>query len=369
MQAVVLVGGEGKRLRPLTLTKPKPFLSLANGPFLDHTLRMLKRHGVTEVILATGYLPSAIEDYFAGGRYGLKVHCVSEDTPLDTCGAVVNVADMIDDTFLVFNGDILTGMNLTHLVAEHKLKQAKATISLTWVEDPTAYGLVSFDESGWVTGFLEKPTLEQVTSHWINAGVYVLERDALDLAPRGVRYSFERGLFPRLLKEDLGVLSFCSSDYWADIGSPENYLLAHHNILYGKVPFDFAGTEISPGVWAGRGTKVDPEATLSGPTIIGEDCLVGKGAKISSLCSIGDECTIGENAVVEESVILSGSTIGSLSIIKESILGECVEIGRRVQVTQGAVVGDGTLIGDENHFAKNVRIWPNAEIGDNSIRF
>lgn len=370
MKAVILVGGEGRRLRPLTVTTPKPLLSLVNIPFLGHALKMLKRYGVEEVILATGYLPETFETHFGHGeKFGLKITYVTEKRPLDTCGAVKNVQNLLDDTFLVFNGDVLTGLNLASLIRHHQKNRAMATLSLTWVENPTGYGLVTFDDKGWVKGFLEKPSWDQVNSHWVNAGIYVLEPEILDYAPDAQKHSFERGLFPTLLQAKKPVLSFCSNDYWVDIGNPENYLMAHHNILYGKVPFDFEGEEIKTGVWVGEGTKVHPRATLFGPTVIGKGCEISSGATISSLCSIGRNCYIGEDTLVEESVILEGSEVGNLTVIKEGIIGEKVRVGQRVRVTEGAVVGDRTIIGDENHFAKSVKIWPQTNIEKRSIRF
>lgn len=370
MKAVVLVGGEGTRLRPLTLTTPKPMLSLVNIPFMEHTFRMLKRYGISDIILATGYLPEVFKSYFGQGeRLGINITYVVEEKPLGTCGAVKNVEQHLDDTFIVFNGDVLTGLNIGELVEYHQSKKALATITLTWVENPTAFGLVTFEESGKVAGFLEKPSWDQAVTNWVNAGTYVLEPEVLSYAPEGQDYSFERGLFPTLLTKGKPVYSFCSNDYWVDIGNPRNYLLAHHNILYGKVPFDFEGEEIEPGVWVGEDTKVEEGATLFGPTAIGKNCLIEKGATISSLNSIGDNCKISTGALIEESVILSDTIVGELNVVKQAVIGQDVYLGTRVRITDEAVIGDKTTVGDGNHLLKGIKVWPNTRIESRAIRF
>lgn len=370
MKAVILVGGEGTRLRPLTYTTPKPILSLVNIPFIEHAFRMLKRHNVKEVILATGYLPEIFESKFGKGEnLGINITYVPEDKPLGTCGAVKNVEEYLDDTFIVINGDVLTGLDLTSLINAHRDKKAVVTISLSWVENPTAYGLVTFDEQGWVKGFLEKPSWDQATTHWINAGAYVLEPEVLDQVPKGRSYSFERGLFLALLEERKPVLSFKSNAYWVDIGNPDKYLAAHYNILYGKVPFKFSGKEVRPGVWVEEGAKIDKDAVLFGPTVIGKNCQIEAGATVSSLCSIGDNCKILADSLVEEGVVLDGCEVGELSIVKESILGQEVKLGRRVRVTEKSVVGDESVISDENHLHRGIKIWPKTELKRRSVRF
>ena len=214
MKAVILVGGLGTRLRPLTTTIPKPMLPLLNRPFIAIVLAHLRRYGVNEVILSTGYLPEVFTEFLTESReIGMSVEVVTEDQPLGTCGAVKNVADRLDETFLVLNGDILTDINLTNLVDYHRRKEAVATIALTAVEDPTSYGLIPLESDGRVSSFVEKPSWDEATTDLINAGTYVLEPEILAHAPLGENYSFERGLFPHLLDEDMKVYGFPASSY------------------------------------------------------------------------------------------------------------------------------------------------------------
>ncbi|MBE0480396.1 MAG: NDP-sugar synthase, partial [Dehalococcoidia bacterium] len=235
MKAVILVGGEGLRLRPLTCNLPKPMVPVANKPFLEHTIDNLKKHGVDEVILAMGYLPDRIRQYFGdGSTLNIRLIYSVEDTPLGTGGAVKNAERFLDDTFIVLNGDIYSDLNLTDMVRLHLRRKAKATIALTPVEDPTAYGVVEIDSTSRVKAFIEKPSRESVTSHLINAGTYVLEPELLDMIPAGVHSMVERGLFPDLVKQGAPFLGYPSDAYWIDIGTPQDYIRLHRDLLMGK---------------------------------------------------------------------------------------------------------------------------------------
>ncbi|MDZ7836779.1 MAG: nucleotidyltransferase family protein [Actinomycetota bacterium] len=241
MKAVILVGGKGTRLRPITYLNPKPMLPLVNRPFMHNFIDRLKSHGIKDIIFSTGYLPSVFKNYFGdGSRLGVNITYVVEDSPLGTCGAVKNVEKYLEkERFMVFNGDILTSLNLTDMIGYHEQKKSDITISLTPVEDPSAYGLVPIDRDGRVTEFLEKPSEEEITTDLINAGTYIIEPRVMDMVPQGVNYSFERGLFPKALAEGYNIYGFRSGAYWLDVGTPEKYLAAHHDILGQKIDFDF----------------------------------------------------------------------------------------------------------------------------------
>ncbi len=370
MKGVILVGGLGKRLRPLTCSLPKPMLPLVNRPFIEHVLGHLKRHGIDDVILSAGYLSDTfIQPLEEIDNLGLKMELVVEKEPLGTCGAVKNVADRLTETFMVFNGDILTDINLTHVLEYHRQKKSLATIALTAVDDPTSYGLVPMKHDGAVESFVEKPNWDDVTTDLINAGTYVLEPEALEMAPAGENYSFERGLFPSLLEKHLPIYGFPSSSYWLDIGSSEKFLRAHHDLLDGKIPFDFKGTEIKPRVWAGSGCSIDPLATIYGPVVMGKNCVVEAHAVVVGPTSLGDSCVISEGARVERSVLLDDCLLASSAVVKNSILARNIKVGRKVHIDDVSVLGDNISVGEENRLKHGIKIWPDTEIAPNSIQF
>lgn len=370
MKAVILVGGLGTRLRPLTCTLPKPMLPLINKPFIEHVLAHLKRHGISDVILSTGYLPGTFDDHFKNiDNLGLNLELVAEEAPLGTCGAVKNVAAGLDETFMVFNGDILTDINLSHLLDYHRKKGAMATIALTSVDDPTSYGLVPLKHDGAVETFLEKPNWDEVTTDLINAGTYVLEPEALALAPAGENYSFERGLFPLMLERSLPVYGWPSSSYWLDIGSPEKFMRAHHDILDGKLPCDIRGREVKPRTWVGEGSFIDPEAMVYGPVVIGKNCRLEAHAAVVGPTSLGDGCVISGGARVEGSVLLNGCRLDAGAVVKNSILGRNIKIGKKVHVDDVSVLGDNLSVGEDNALRRGIKIWPDTIIPPGSIRF
>ncbi len=369
MKAVILVGGQGMRLRPLTCTTPKPMLPLANVPFLEYVIKLLKGHGISEIILSTSYLPEVFEKHLSQRMLDTEITYVTEEKPLGTCGAVKNVEHLLDTAFIVFNGDILTNLNISQLIEYHKAKKAKATLTLTSVEDPTAYGLVPLDTTGHVLEFLEKPSWDEVTTDLVNAGTYVLEPEVLKYAPEGENYSFERGLFPTLLEKGESVFGFPSSAYWLDIGTPQKYLRAHHDILEGKIPLEFEGEEIKPRVWIGKGTEISPKATVFGPTIIGDNCRIRDHAAVFGHTAIGDNCEVREGARLEGCVLYDGCLIEEAAVIRNSILGKELALGKKVHVEEVAVLGDKMVVKDENYLKKGIRIWPETEIEVGRIKF
>lgn len=358
-------------MEPLTCTTPKPLLPLLNLPFLTYLLRRLKDFSIEEVIVSTGYLPETFSQVVdEAGRAGLNVTCVREETPLGTCGAVKNIAHLLTDTFLVFNGDILTDLNLEHIVEFHRSKKAHTTISLAPVDDPTSYGLVPLDKTGRVVEFLEKPSWDEVTTDLINAGTYVLEPEVLDWAPEGEQYSFERGLFPSLLENGKAVYGFSSSAYWLDIGAPDKYLKAHRDLLDGKLVLgEIAGEQIKPRVWVGKGCRIDPDATVLGPAVVGEDCRIGANATVFGFSTLGDGCVIGEGVTLEGCVLFEGCHVDESSVVRHSILGKGVRIGKKVHVEETAVLGDDLIIGDDNQLRRGIRVWPGAVLDEHRVRF
>ena len=370
MQAVILVGGQGTRLRPLTLTTPKPMMPLVNRPFLEFQVELCLRHGVREIILSTSYLPEVFRSYFGDGSHlGARMIYVTEEEPLDTCGAVKNVEDHIQGTFLVFNGDVLCDVDLTTLVAYHREKGGKATLYLTRVEDPTAYGLVPLDRQGRILEFLEKPSWDQVTTDLVNAGAFVLEPELLQLVPAGEPYSFERQFFPRLLADGVPMYGFPSDAYWMDIGTPAKYLQAHYDIMRRRLPFAFEGEEIKPSVWVGEGVEIDPRASVFGPCVIGPGCRVAPHALVSSDCVLGPGCVVGEGAHLEGAVLHEGCVVGAESVLRGCVLSRGVRVGERVHVSDGAVIGGEVVVGDDNELRCGIRVWPGAVLPPHTLRF
>jgi mannose-1-phosphate guanylyltransferase len=371
LKAAMLVGGFGTRLRPLTINTPKPMLPLVNIPFLEIELLHLKEYGVDEVILSTGYLPGMFDEYFGdGSRLGLKLVHVTEEEPLGTCGAIKNVAGHLGrEPVIVCNGDILTDLDIGALVEQHNRSGAAVTITLTPVEDPTAYGLVPLDEEGRIKEFLEKPSWDEVVTDLINAGTYVLDPRVLDEVPPGENYSFERQLFPDLLKAGEPMFGFPSDCYWLDLGTPEKYLAAHHAILAGEIQVEMKGMPRGEGVLVGEGSAIDESAHILGPVLLGEGVTVGAGARVHERSCIGNGVTIEAEAEVAGSIVLDGATIGERSTVELSIVGRGAVLGPDCHVADCSVLGDNIVSGADNEFRRGIKIWPSTTIEAGKIKF
>lgn len=370
MKGVMLVGGEGTRLRPLTCNVPKPMVPIVNRPFLEHMIGQLKSHGVDEIILCMGYLPDKIRGYFGdGGDFGVKLAYVVEDTPLGTSGAVKNVESLLDDTCFIFNADVMTNLNLSEMLHWHRSRSAMVTIALTPVDDPTAYGIVETDADGRVKRFLEKPGWDEITTNMINAGTYILEPAVLKHVPPGVFHMFERGLFPALLEAGEPVFAYPSSSYWIDIGTPERYLSVHHDLLLGKLDKGFPGTRFADGVWAEEGVRIHETSRIVGPVVIGKGCVIGPNVRITGPTVLGDNCDVGADATIEGAVLWRGARIGPQVVLRNSVVGEGVHIEEGAWLTDGGVVGDGARIGPGNHLERGARVWPGKALEAGTITF
>lgn len=345
MKAVILAGGEGTRLRPLTLTTPKPVVPIVDRPFLRHQLDMLTGAGVSDVVFSLAYRPERIEAVFGDGRlHGKQIRYVVEQTPLGTGGAVKNAEPYLDDITIVFNGDVLTDVDLADVIRGHRAAGAAATIVLTPVPNPSAYGLVEFDGDRRVTRFVEKPDPAQITTDTINAGIYILQTATLDLMPAGVNHSIERAFFPALLKRGDRVMAHVHRGYWIDIGSPEKYLQVHRDILESRFPVDLEGAPASGG-WVHASASVSG-ADLQGPFYVGPGCVVRPGARLEPGAVLTDSVTVAAGARVGDSVVWAGTEIGDNSVVQGALLGARVRIGGNVRIAPGSVLGEGTLLPD-----------------------
>lgn len=371
MKAVILAGGEGTRLRPLTFLNPKPMLPLINRPFMENFILWLKSHRIKDIIFSTGYLPEIFENYFGdGSRFGVKITYVEEKESLDTCGGVKNVERYLDNnSFMVFNGDILSSLDLTDMMAFHREKKADITISLTSVEDPTSYGLVPVDDEGRVIEFLEKPKKDEIVTKLVNAGIYVIEPHIMGLVPKGEKYSFERELFPEVLNEGYRVFGYVSNSYWLDVGTPQKYLKAHRDILYKKIKFKFPSRESMENIYIGKGTDYLKRNFVSGPVVIGRGTEIKENARIMPLSVIGDSCHISEGTEISESIIFNNCKIGKKCLIKNSIISNNVEIGDNVIIDGYSIVGDNSRIGENNILKNGIKIGINSTIPEGQITF
>jgi mannose-1-phosphate guanylyltransferase len=321
-------------------------IPLVNKPFLERMLAYLKAHGITEVILASGYLPTAIEDYFGDGRgIGMRITYSVEEQPLGTAGAVKHLERLINGTFLVFNGDIVTDMDLSAMQRLHRERKAKASLFLVRVEDPTRFGVVETTAEGHVTRFTEKPKREEVRANTINGGCYVLEPETLAHVPPGEYHMFEKGLFPKLLEVGAPMYSYAPPCYWNDVGTPASYLGIHRDILEGRARLSDEPTMAPGEVRKGRNARIGAGATVTGPVIAGDDCVIHPEARITGPAVIGRNCSIGRGAVVTNAVLWDGVQVGESALVEETSIAKGAMIGKRA-ILHGAVIGEGADIGE-----------------------
>jgi mannose-1-phosphate guanylyltransferase len=354
-EAILLVGGKGTRLRPLTVNTPKPMVPAAGVPFLTHQLARARAAGVEHIVLATSYLAEVFEPYFGdGSALGLHLEYVTEDEPLGTGGAIRNVASRLrsgpDEPVLIFNGDILTGLDIEALVTTHETSGADVSLHLTRVEDPRAFGLVPTDATGRVTAFLEKPqTPEEIVTDQINAGAYVFRRSVIDTIPAGRPVSVERETFPDLLSSGAHLQGMVDSTYWLDLGTPQAFVRGSADLVQGRAP-----SPAVPGRCGDRlvmpGADVAPDAKLTGGTTVGADAVIGEGARI------------------EGSTILAGAVVEAGAVVTDSLVGAGARVGAR-SVLSGAVIGDGAVVGADNELRDGVRVWCDAVLPAASVRF
>ncbi|GGY60224.1 nucleotidyltransferase family protein [Streptomyces tanashiensis] len=354
-EAILLVGGKGTRLRPLTVNTPKPMVPAAGVPFLTHQLARARAAGVEHIVLATSYLAEVFEPHFGDGSdLGLSLEYVTEEEPLGTGGAIRNVASRLhsgpDEPVLIFNGDILTGLDIQALVSTHSSSGADVSLHLTRVEDPRAFGLVPTDATGRVTAFLEKPqTPEEIVTDQINAGAYVFKRSVIDSIPTGRPVSVERETFPELLSAGAHLQGMVDSTYWLDLGTPQAFVRGSADLVLGRAP-----SPAVPGRCGDRlvlpSARVAPDAKLTGGTVVGADAVVGEGARLTG------------------SVLLAGAVVEPGAVITDSLIGAGARIGART-VVSGAVIGDGARVGPDNELREGVRVWCDTTLPAGAVRF
>ncbi len=368
MQAVILVGGEGTRLRPLTSTIPKPVVQLVDRPMMVYMLEWLRGHGIDDVIMSCGFKATKVREVLGdGSQLGISLRFVEEPDPRGTAGALKFAEDLLDERFLMLNGDVLTDIDLTAQIAQHERTGATGTLALVPVDDPSSYGLVRLREGAAVERFLEKPSADAVLdTNLISAGAYVLERSVLDLIAPAKNVSIEREVWPALV--DDGLFGYVDDDaYWIDVGTPSRYLQATFDILEGNVRS--AVTErLGESFLA-----IDPSARIAGravpPAIVGAGTQIAAGAHVGSLAVLGDDVTIGAGSIVERSVVMRGARIGAGCTLRDCIVGPDARVGDRSRVLGGAMLGEGVTIGADNVVAHGARLFPGMEVPDGGLAF
>lgn len=360
MQAVVLVGGEGTRLRPLTYGTPKPMIPIMNVPFLEHTLLRLKAAGITQVILPAGYMPEAITEYFGDGSgLGMQITYVIEETPLGTAGAIKNIERYLDGPFVVLNGDILTSLDLKAMERFHRERGGLGVLHLIRAEDPSAFGCVVHDEEGRITAFVEKPPRGQEPTNEVNAGTYLLEPAILDFIPAGRNVSIERETYPAVIAGPRPLYAYTTEDYWIDLGRPEHYLASHRDIFEGRMPM---GIELSGQGIGGPGAATYGPGRVKGPAFIGEGVRIELGAEVGPFVILGNKCSIETNARVRESILWEAVRVGRDAKVEGAILASRCSIGQRASVMRGAVIGHDVDIEPDSVVPADARV------GDGPVR-
>lgn len=374
MQAVILAGGEGTRLRPLTSTVPKPVVPLVDRPLISYMLEWVKRHGIDDVVMSCGFLANGVRNVLGDGSgHGIRLRFVEEPEPLGTAGALKFAESMLDERFLMLNGDVLTDIDLTAQLAQHERTGATATLALVAVPDPTNYGLVRLEDDCSVREFVEKPSSDAVEErpssddddNLISAGAYVLERGIVDMVPAGRSVSIEREVWPLLVEH--GLYGFPADNYWLDIGTPDRYLRATFDIIEGNVQ-----TAVQERLGKGY-LAVSDEAVVEGraipPAVLERGVRVAPDAHVGSLVVLGQDVTVGAGSTVERSVILNGTEIGENCQLSDCIISAGCQIGSGTRINRGAVLGEGVTVGADNVISNGARLFPGVGLPDGALLF
>jgi NDP-sugar pyrophosphorylase family protein len=347
MKALILIGGLGTRLRPLTCSAPKPLLPIVNKPFLEYQFELIKRHKIKEIILCLSYLPGEFKRHFGTGKkWGLKIHYVHETHPLGTGGAVRNALKHINQPVIIFNGDIFTDINISDMLKYHKKKKSFVTIGLTRVKDPTAFGLVETNKNGRIERFLEKPTWDEITCNTINAGTYIFEPQAVKHIPPKVNFSLERGLFPNLLENKFPMYGYTFNGYWLDIGTIEKYLQAHYDLLSDKMHFKVENHKHLHNIWYRKNLKCGKHVAVNGKVVCGANVKINDFVQIHGNVSLGSNITIGKGCYIKDSVLLDNIKIDDGVRIENSL------IGKECRIEANAVLGPMTTLGNKSRIPK-----------------
>ncbi|MGE5246859.1 MAG: sugar phosphate nucleotidyltransferase [Verrucomicrobiota bacterium] len=367
MKAVVMAGGFGTRLRPLTEKLPKPMAYVANRPMMEHVVRLLAKEGIREHEVLLYFFPEKISSYFRNGApWGVTMNHITAESDYGTAGAVKYAEEQLSDTFLVISADIITDIDLSQAIDFHKERKAAVTIVLTRVPNPLQYGIVITEEDGRIVRFLEKPAWGEVFSDTINTGIYIVEPEVLSLIPPRKNYDFSKNLFPSMLQRGDRLLGYVADGYWKDVGNLDEYLNVHLDILSGKVRIDFDGRKVGDrNVWIGENAKVDYTADLDN-VLLGKDCVVRSGVSLKNVV-VGDGCVIDDGAVIQSSVLWPRVSVGKGVRILENIVGSDAEIRNGAFLAERAVISDHCTVGADAVVKASVKVWPHKVVEDGAV--
>jgi mannose-1-phosphate guanylyltransferase/phosphomannomutase len=334
-------------------------LPMANRPMMEHVVHLLRRHGITDIVVTVAFMANAIRTYFGdGSEMDVRMVYATEETPLGTAGSVLNAREELDERFLVISGDVLTDIDLSAVVDFHERKGAMATLALCAVDNPLEFGIVIADEDGSIDRFLEKPTWGQVFSDTINTGIYVLEPEIFDFIPEGRPVDFSGEVFPQVLAAGRPIYGYVAEGYWEDVGTTEAYLKAHQDILDAKVEVQIDGFPLRPGVWLGKGSTVDPSATVDGPAVIGDNCSIGAGVVLGEYTTLGRNVRIADGAEVRRSVVADNGYLGAGVRLAGSVVGRSCDLRQGARCEPGSVLGEGCLVGAHAEVRAGVKVYP-----------
>ena len=359
MKAVIMAGGEGTRLRPLTSNQPKPMVPLVNRPMMEHIVRLLKQHGFDDIVVTLAFVPQAIRTYFGdGSEFGVRMVYATEESPLGTAGSVRNAMRELTEPFLVISGDVLTDVNVSDMVRFHQDRDALATIALKSMENPLEFGIVITRPDGSIERFLEKPTWGQVFSDTINTGIYMLEPEIFDHIPEGRPSDFSGEIFPALLDAGKPLFGWVAEGYWEDVGTVDAYIKAHRDVLDGKVDIEVPGFRLGEGVWIGEASEVDPGAHIEGPAIIGDYCRVEAGAQLREYSVLGANVMVRSDAFVERAVVQDNAYMSHGVRLRGCVIGRSCDLRTGARCEEGVVVGDDCFVGEHAVINPGVKVYP-----------
>ncbi len=367
MKAVIMAGGFGTRLRPLTCNTPKPMVPLLNKPMMHHIVTLLRKHGITDLISSLFYSPDVITKYFGdGSQFGVTMNYARAEADYGTAGSVRNATKGMGGRILIISGDVLTDFDLTAAIRFHEERKSRATIVLTHAKNPLQFGVVITAEDGKITRFLEKPTWGEVFSDTINTGIYILEPEVLEMVPYREEYDFSKDLFPLLLRQDAGLYGYIADGYWRDIGNLNEYQDANMDVLRGVVGLDLPGTRHG-SLYLGEGSKIEQDSvSVSGTVVIGKGCTIGHGAVLSNSV-IGDNCVIGPGARLTNSIVWNDVVIGNSVELASDVVGSKCSVGERAVLADNVFVSDGCWIGRDARLSANIKLWPEKVVEEGAV--
>lgn len=368
MKAVIMAGGKGTRLLPMTALTPKPMVPLLNRPCMEYTIELLKKHGITDIAVTVQYLSEVIKSYFGdGSSFGVSITYFEETTPLGTAGSIKNCQDFLkEERFIVVSGDALTDIDLSAAIAFHERKQALATLLLKRVDDPLEFGIVMTDDEGRIIRFLEKPSWSEVFSDTVNTGIYILEPEVLSCIPRDQEYDFSKDVFPTLLKQNLPMYGMAADGYWSDIGSLEIYRQTQFDMLDGRVNLNIKAREIAPRIYLEPGVKIDSSVRIEGPAYIGEKSYLQMGASVGAYSIVGTNSLISSGAKLSQTILWENVYLARRSELNGATVCRNVGIYESASVRDGVVIGDHCRIGAKSLIKSKVKIWPHKEVQENA---